>query len=373
MAKLLGHPPQEFEIPDIHHITRVVFPESHDRCRATPQGAAKVTFQSTIDGTSFTMPVSMSSLSLLPSPQQREPEQEIKSLRAQLDTSRQSAKDDYRKWVEIVGELDNTRNQLKEVRVAKSRFVHANSCFTSEIQKLKSQVNIREHQIKELESRTAEIGGRSIDDWMLRAKGLEDLVVQLQQDKDKFTSEIQKLKSQVSLLEHQYASKCQAVYDLQTAGSAKERDEYSKALNYKDTQISQITKQAKEWKARAIKAEKVDAVDVMAASHSTVSESWASMDKDIVQAARERLNTLAKERSLNTRLADVEARVAKLEEAEGFPIETYNVPTDLHALLYMGGIWIQGVKASTGFFYSQGKPLDWDKANQPTRWKPMPT
>lgn len=371
-----------------------------------PYVNAQVSLQCLRDGTRIQLPITQASMALLPSPQQRALEaqaakdaQEIKTLKAKLSVAEHSEKqwkyhsdkqaseikrleklcysyaegkdDAERKWAETVGELDNTKNQLKEVRVANSQLLNANSCQASKIQALESQLN---------------------------------------------------------LLKHQYEGKCRAVRDLQTTGSAKERDEYSKAhatksmasateiveLQAKEcqrlkTKFEQATKQAGEWKQTATtRAKEIDRLaelvlqrtkerDALQAEKGlcpckpskkldpwgapfwadyplTYHSSHSSGFHYAGAASQAPKQTVAETPALNTRVTAVEARVTKLEEAEGFPMESYNIPDYKQAQLFMGGEWLKGVRGRQGTYYTEGmgKSLNWDKANQPTRWKPMP-
>lgn len=368
MAKFIYGHTGYVEITDFYHITGVVFPELTDRCRATPQPEAKVTFHNAKDGSSFTLPVSMSSLALLPCPQQQALEaraakdaQEIDRLRRENkaeqallqftvnDWKRHSDKqaaevkrletvcyehwdakcDTEKKWAAEASEHDNTKNQLREVRTANSQLLNANTCQASKIQALESQLN---------------------------------------------------------LLKHQYEGKCQTVRELRATGSAKERDEYSKALDQlraaKDTKVSQITKQAGEWKQTATtRAKEMD----------RLAELVLERTKELAQCQRENRNLrvansmtasgpcntkpVVTDMSLPTRIKTLETRVTKLEEAEGFPMESFTgSPGDSFQFL-MGGEWLPGFlgfQRTNILSMGHNKSLSWDLANQPTRWKPMP-
>ncbi len=59
----------------------------------------------------------------------------------------------------------------------------------------------------------------------------------------------------------------------------------------------------------------------------------------------------------------------------GFPISTFNLGPNKSCLLFMGGKWIEGIKSVLSGdpeFFSEGETTVWDKANQPTHWKPLP-
>jgi hypothetical protein len=59
----------------------------------------------------------------------------------------------------------------------------------------------------------------------------------------------------------------------------------------------------------------------------------------------------------------------------GNPISTFNLGPNKSCLLFMGGKWIEGIKSGLSGdpeFFSEGETTVWDKANQPTHWKPMP-
>jgi hypothetical protein len=59
----------------------------------------------------------------------------------------------------------------------------------------------------------------------------------------------------------------------------------------------------------------------------------------------------------------------------GNPISTFNLGPNKQCLLFMGGKWIEGIKSGVKGdpeFFSEGETTTWDKANQPTHWKPLP-
>lgn len=114
------------------------------------------------------------------------------------------------------------------------------------------------------------------------------------------------------------------VLELQTPGMAKERDEYSKAI-----------------------------------------------DKQNVRVA-----------TLETKVAKLE-KAAEVPE-DGFPIETCP-KTDFQAnnrvMLFMGGQWVEGGRnykisgprrGDYSSIYSPLRSMEWDRNNQPTRWQPLP-
>lgn len=59
---------------------------------------------------------------------------------------------------------------------------------------------------------------------------------------------------------------------------------------------------------------------------------------------------------------------------DGQPIETFNLPPETDCLLFMGGEWLRGRKSRGPVpFLSRGhnRSMNWDRDNQPTRWKPL--
>lgn len=174
---------------------------------------------------------------------------------------------------------------------------------------------------------------------------------------------------------------------LKMQGSATERDQYSKAINAKDTQISQIRKEAKKWKDAALEAqEKVKELEAKAEYSLQVWQPYRGIE---IKAGRCQVSAgpipaVSALDKLTDTVNKLDARVAKLEQSDtGFPMETipdtdFEDP-DKRVLLYMGGEWVMGgTNRYAANIYctpigAGGRSFQWDKDNQPTRWKPLPS
>ena len=311
------------------------------------------------------------------------------------------------------------------------------------ITKLENQAKKDVTTIKMLET-VVEVWHQDSDSKQLEIKRLEKVCVDHAADAQHYSQKYAGCMTQLKETEQARDALKNRVRELETTGMAKERDEYSKAIQVKDREIANLRinqndlieandqlhaayeymrTERNTWvKIANTRAKEIDRLADLAAertkerdeaqkevadwrnskpgfSHSnatatsvgplTVRHSWKQMDDAIIVQARARLAIAAGIQGVTDRVATLETKVAKLEKAaevpeDGFPIETCP-ETDFQAMnrvsLFMGGQWVEGGRNYTisgprrgaySSIYSPLRSMEWDRDNQPTRWKPLP-
>jgi hypothetical protein len=190
----------------LYHLTGVIYPDLQDKCKATPQPSAQCTFQCAEQPNAFTMPVSISSLAIF--------------------------RDKDQKQIAMLESVIEAGKRLNEVR-------------SQEIDRLWGIIGRNQTEATTLQKACADWCDKTL---RLRVKvsTLEDQLAAKEKEVEAYAKSVDELEElqAVHIKELDYLA--ERIVELRTSGSAKERDEYSKALDAKTKQYESTIKSTRD-------------------------------------------------------------------------------------------------------------------------------